>query len=116
MLTNELLSPEDIDAESANAVGVLFAPDDATEVDFEEGGGDDDEGDDNAGDDQDDDGDSDSGNVGSGDGDSDDDADDPPFGGQREEATPEDGLGAGATLGFSWTLLLAGVLFNIVHF
>lgn len=138
VLTNRLLSPEDIDAESANAVGVLFAPDDATEVDFEEGRGnddenDDDDDDDDVGDEQDDDGDADNGNGGGnndnggatngdndkggpGDGDSNDNADDPPFGGQREEATPEDGLGAGATLGVSWTLLLAGALFNIVHF
>jgi len=148
VLTNELLSPEDIDAESANAVGVLFTPDDATEVDFEEGGGDDGEDDGNNGDD---DGDSDNGNDGTdndngdGNGNNDngggnngnngngganngdsnagddngaadnggDNADDPPFGGQREEATPEDGLGAGATLGFSWTLLLAGALFTM---
>jgi hypothetical protein len=33
-LSNELLSPEDIDVEAANEVGVLFAPGDATELDI----------------------------------------------------------------------------------
>ncbi|KAM0225697.1 hypothetical protein ACHAPA_006253 [Fusarium lateritium] len=32
-LSNELLSPEEIDVETANEVGVLFAPGDATELD-----------------------------------------------------------------------------------
>lgn len=38
-LDNDLMSPEDIDAASANAVGVLFSPDDSTEVEasFPEG-------------------------------------------------------------------------------
>ncbi|KAF7539483.1 hypothetical protein G7Z17_g12404 [Cylindrodendrum hubeiense] len=34
-LTNELLSPGEIDAETANEIGVLFAPGDATEVETE---------------------------------------------------------------------------------
>ncbi|KAH7006113.1 hypothetical protein EDB82DRAFT_572905 [Fusarium venenatum] len=33
-LSNELLSPEDVDVEAANEVGVLFAPGDATELDI----------------------------------------------------------------------------------
>ncbi|QPC74962.1 hypothetical protein HYE68_005714 [Fusarium pseudograminearum] len=33
-LSNEILSPEDIDVEAANEVGVLFAPGDATELDI----------------------------------------------------------------------------------
>lgn len=32
-LSNEILSPEEIDAEAANKVGVLFAPGDSTELD-----------------------------------------------------------------------------------
>ncbi|KAF9761569.1 hypothetical protein IL306_003774 [Fusarium sp. DS 682] len=32
-LSNEMLSPEEIDAEAANKVGVLFAPGDSTELD-----------------------------------------------------------------------------------
>lgn len=39
VLVNKLLSPEDIDAEGANSeVEVLFAPDDATEVEYQEEG------------------------------------------------------------------------------
>ncbi|RBR20806.1 uncharacterized protein FIESC28_05159 [Fusarium coffeatum] len=38
-LSNELLSPEDIDVEGANEVGVLFAPGDATELDINGGEG-----------------------------------------------------------------------------
>lgn len=34
-LSNELLSPEEIDAASANAIGILFAPDGSTQVDYE---------------------------------------------------------------------------------
>jgi len=110
VLTNELLSPEDIDVEGANEVGVFLAPDDATEIDFEDAnnvdggdGGDDDEEDSND----------------NGDGDDD---DDPNFGGQRPEAGPEDGLGpddAGVSLslGRSWGLvwLLAGVVATAVQ-
>ena len=106
MLTNELLSPEEIDVEGANEVGVFLAPDDATEIDFE-----------------------DAKNVDSGDGGDDDDDDDdeddndgPDFGGQRPEAGPEDGLGpddAGVSLslGRSWGLLwlLAGVVATAVQ-
>ncbi|KAF5719635.1 retinal short-chain dehydrogenase reductase [Fusarium mundagurra] len=40
-LSNDILSPEEIDAEAANEVGVLFAPDDSTEL---EGSGDDSKG------------------------------------------------------------------------
>ncbi|KAJ4137695.1 hypothetical protein NW768_003283 [Fusarium equiseti] len=36
-LSNEILSPEDIDVEGANEVGVLFAPGDATELDINGG-------------------------------------------------------------------------------
>lgn len=93
VLTNELLSPEDIDAEGANEVGVFLAPDDATEIDFEDA---------SRG----------SGN-GKGDNDQDEDDDDPDFGGQRPEAGPEDGLGpedAGVSLTLSRSLLLAGII------
>lgn len=38
-LSNEILSPEDIDVEGANGVGVLFAPGDATELDINGGEG-----------------------------------------------------------------------------
>lgn len=43
-LDNDMMAPEDIDAEAANAVGVLFAPGDSTEVEasFPEDGRDDD--------------------------------------------------------------------------
>lgn len=41
VLTNKILSPEEIDEEAANSVGVLFAPGDATKVDVS-GNGDDD--------------------------------------------------------------------------
>ncbi|KAF4334113.1 wd40 repeat [Fusarium beomiforme] len=33
-LSNEMLSPEEIDAEAANKLGVLFAPGDSTELDY----------------------------------------------------------------------------------
>ena len=48
-MDNALLSPEEIDAEAANDVGILFAPGDATEIDFDDL--DDDEGDDDNDDD-----------------------------------------------------------------
>ncbi|KEY65591.1 hypothetical protein S7711_09251 [Stachybotrys chartarum IBT 7711] len=35
ILANELLAPEDIDVQEANAVGVFLAPDDATNIEFE---------------------------------------------------------------------------------
>lgn len=82
-LANELLSPDEIDAASANEIGILFAPDDSTQVDYDdaatrpEGGDGDDEGE--------------------------------GLDGQRPEGTPEDGLGGGsAMLGFSWMLVIAG--------
>lgn len=93
VLTNELLSPEDIDVESANEVGVFLAPDDATEIEFEDAQ-------------------KDNGNGDGGDKD-DEDEDDPDFGGQRPEAGPEDGLGpddAGVSLTLSRSLLVASVI------
>lgn len=98
-LSNDLLTTEDIDAASANAVGILFAPDSSTEVDFEDatgkgpeenpdspenGGGNGDE------DEQDSDGDG---------------ADDPPLGGERPEAGPEEGLGGAGMVRVSWAVL-----------
>ncbi|KAL2756364.1 hypothetical protein ACRALDRAFT_2078103, partial [Sodiomyces alcalophilus JCM 7366] len=68
-LDNPLLSPEEIDVEGANAVGVLFAPGDSTEIEVIAGEGGEDREDREDG----------------GDG----------FG-QRPEAGPEDGLGSGA--------------------
>lgn len=100
VLTNELLSPEDIDIEGANEVGVFLAPDDATEIEFDDA------------------------KNGNGDGDADDDADedgddddDPDFGGQRPEAGPEDGLGpddAAVSSTLSWSLLLASIVIAAV--
>lgn len=109
-MTNKLLSPQDIDAESANEVGILFGPDDATEVDV---GKEDDDDDDNANDDGDkdeedkdtskDDSDGNGGNDDEADENDeenegkDDEEDKPDLGGSRPEAGPEDGLGSSAS-------------------
>ncbi|KAL2209857.1 hypothetical protein CC79DRAFT_1365274 [Sarocladium strictum] len=93
-LDNDLLSPEEIDMESANEIGVLFAPGKATEVDvgdlkdqYQGGNGDKDK--DGEGDDGDEEG----------------------LGGERDRADAEDGLGDGTMgLGFSWTALAAGLV------
>lgn len=125
-LTNELLTPEDIDAVAANEIGILFAPDSSTEVDFEDatgkgpeenpqnGGGSggngngsgDGDGDGN------DNGNGDSGNDGDGDGDGND--DNPSLGGQRPEAGPDVGLGGAGMLEVSWAALAAAALFGML--
>lgn len=88
-------------------VGVLFAPDDSTDVQYEDGDDDDGENDDGENDDgENGDGEDDDGESGDGDND-DDDGDEPNFGGQRPEAGPEDGLGAGSTLDMGWGVLLS---------
>lgn len=118
-LTNELLTPEEIDAVAANEIGILFAPDSSTEVDFEDatgkapeenpqngGGNGGNGGDGNDGGD----GNGDSGNDGDGDGND----DNPSLGGQRPEAGPEVGLGGAGMLEVSWTALLAAALFGML--
>lgn len=83
--------------ESANEIGVLFAPGKASEVDvgdlrdkYQGGNGDKDK---------------------DGDGDGDDGGDEEGLGGERDRADAGDGLGDGATgLGLSWTACAAGLV------
>lgn len=92
-LDNELLSPEEIDMETANEIGVLFAPGRASEVDV--GDFNDKDKDKDGGDDKDD-----------------EDGDEEGLGGDRDRAGTEDGLGddgAAAIRGLSWTSLAAGL-------
>lgn len=111
-LTNDLLTPDEIDAGSANEIGILFSPDSATEVDFEGvtgkgpeenpqgpggNGNGNDNGNDNGGDDDDDD-------------DGEDGDDEEGVGGEREEAGAEDGLGGAGMLEVSWAFLVIGAL------
>jgi hypothetical protein len=99
ILVNEMLSPEEIDVEAANEVGVLFAPGDATRVEFDEVDG----------------------GVSSlptipfvtrsytDDWQNDGNSEDNGLGGPRPEAQPSDGLGSGAPgVGRSWTGVFAG--------
>lgn len=114
-LANALLSPEEIDAGSANSVGVLFAPDDAVEVEFDAvddnnggNGSNNDDNDDN--DDNDNDANADENQGGYDDGNGDGpgfagDEDQGDFGGTRPEGDPGDGLGSAAS-----TLSLRGSL------
>lgn len=100
-LTNELLTPEELDAVAANEVGILFAPDSSDEVDFEGATGKGPEEDPQNGDggDESDDG---------------DDEDDPALGGERPEAGPEDGLGGAGMVEISWAVLMAGALLGML--
>lgn len=115
-LANNILAPEEIDAVTANAAGILFAPDSSTEVDFEGatgkgpeenpengniGGGGGDGGDGNG------DG-TGNGNGDNGNGDSQ--TDPPPLDGERTEAGPEVGLGGAGMLKVSWAVLVTGTL------
>ncbi|KAH8170222.1 hypothetical protein LIA77_10766 [Sarocladium implicatum] len=87
-LDNELLSPEEIDMETANEVGVLFAPGRASEVDVG------DLGDKNS------------------DGNDDKDGNEEGLGGTKNRAGTEDGLGdedAAVNLGLNWVSLAAGL-------
>lgn len=88
-LTNGLLTPEEIDMESANSIGILFAPEASTEVDYEAATGNEE-------------------NGGGGNG-----GDNPPIGGQRTEAGPEDGLGGAGMLEFSWAMLIGGAVLGM---
>jgi hypothetical protein len=124
-LTNELLTPEEVDAVAANEIGILFAPDSSTEVDFEDatgkgpeenpqnGGGNGGSGGNRSGS-----GDDDGNGNGNGNGDSDSDEDgndgNPSLGGQRPEAGPEVGLGGAGMLEISWAALVAAALFGML--
>jgi hypothetical protein len=98
-LANALLSPEEIDAGSANGVGVLFAPDDAVQVEFD--AVDDNDGGNGSNDDNGDGASADENQGGYEDGNGDGpgfagDEDQGDFGGTRPEGDPGDGLGSGA--------------------
>lgn len=90
-LDNPLLAPEEIDVEGANAIGVLFAPGDSTEIEV----------------------------IAGSDGEGGEDREDGEDGfGQRPEAGPEDGLGSGAGAlswwgGANW-LCISTVVYSLV--